>query len=434
MKDLATHDRLPDLCAQLGLPAPEGGPSKRDRMYAAFDAVPDSDLVSISNRYLSNFPPNAETRNEVQELIWAFNPGPEIPIRFRREVANVIEDQPIYLRAQGFLALLESLFVLEDPLDFFVTRPHNLRWKIEQWVVKNDDWNADDLFENLGAYSCSDRRFLLLLEGLCSSEVRPEIKEQRSFAATLNEVLTACQIELQEVSTSGGYPVFGAVPTGRGVRTTPKNLIFASSVKPDLRFSDAINNDIEVLNGLDDVLVYDRPIGPEGLTWRDLQGWWAELNGLDDEKAKESLYRRLIGCLPDNSPPQRLLFTSYFKHFKQSVPRLPALLPEVWLHWDPKTVRERGKQALLRFRMDFLMLLPNGIRVVIEVDGAHHYANEDGIANPMKYAGMACADRDLRLAGYDVYRFGAAELNSPAGASTVADFFDRLFRIHHVSP
>ncbi|MFB7225150.1 hypothetical protein [Streptomyces sp. NPDC056227] len=29
----------------------------------------------------------------------------------------------------------------------------------------------------------------------------------------------------------------------------------------------------------------------------------------------------------------------------------PALLPEVWLHWDPKTVEERGPEALLRSRM-----------------------------------------------------------------------------------
>jgi hypothetical protein len=94
------------------------------------------------------------------------------------------------------------------------------------------------------------------------------------------------------------------------------------------------------------------------------------------------------------SPPQRLLFESYFKHFKQSIPLLPALLPEVWLHWDPKTVRERGADALLRFRMDFLMLLPNNVRVVIEVDGKHHYADAHGVANSVAYAAMVAADRE----------------------------------------
>jgi hypothetical protein len=31
---------------------------------------------------------------------------------------------------------------------------------------------------------------------------------------------------------------------------------------------------------------------------------------------------------------------------------------EIWLDWDHKTARERGRDALLRFRLDFLLLLP----------------------------------------------------------------------------
>ena len=228
--------------------------------------------------------------------------------------------------------------------------------------------------------------------------------------------------------------MFTAVQVGRGVRTTPKNLIFASTVKPDLRFSDAINNDVEVVNGRDKVLIYDRPIGPEGLSWSDLQAWWETSSGLTGQQAKRSLYRRLSDCLPATSPPQRLLFESYFNHFSASIPRLPVLLPEVWLHWDPKTARERGKDALLRFRMDFLMLLPNGVRVVLEVDGKLHYADSESQADPRKYAAMTAADRDLRLSGYDVYHFGAAELVPPAGPLLVGEFFDRLFQAHRIRP
>jgi len=61
--------------------------------------------------------------------------------------------------------------------------------------------------------------------------------------------------------------------------------------------------------------------------------------------------------------------------------------------------------------MDFLMLLPNSVRVVIEVDGKEHYVSAQGHADPAKYAAMVSADRDLRLAGYDVYRFGATDLS-----------------------
>ena len=433
LKDHATHDRLPELCEQLGLPSPDAGASKRDRLYAAVDAAPDSDLASVANAYLSGLRPSAEISNEVQELVWALSPSPEVPVRFRREVAKALEGEPLWLKPNALMDLLENLFILEDPLDFFSSSPRNLKWKIQQWVIDNDDWKADELFEELGAYTCSDKRFLLLLEGLTSSEVRPDVEQQDKFAEVLNGALKPCQIELQETGTAGGYPVFTAVPVGRGVRTTPKNLIFASKEKPDLRFSDAINNDVEVVSGREDVLIYDRQIGSEGLSWRDLQAWWETSSGLAGEEAKKSLYRRLIGCLPDNSPPQRLLFESYFKHFKHSIPRLPALLPEVWLHWDPKTVQERGKDALLRFRMDFLILLPNGVRVVLEVDGKQHYAGADSKADPNKYAAMAAADRDLRLSGYDVYRFGATELIAPTGPIMVGEFFERLFRAHRLS-
>lgn len=433
LKDLATHDRLADLCEQLGLPSPGTEGSKRDRLYASIDAAPDADLAGIAKLYLSGFARDAATRNEIQELVWALSPSPEVPVRFRREVAQALEEEPLYLKSNAFMDLLESLFILEDPFDFFMTSPHNLKWKINQWVIKNDDWGADDLFDNLGAYTCSDKRFLLLLEGLTSSVVRPDVDQQNKFAAVVNGALKPCQIELQETGIAGGYPVFTAVPVGRGVRTTPKNLIFASKVKPDLRFSDAINNDVEIVTGRDDVLIYDRQIGPEGLSWKDLQAWWEASSGLAEDEAKKSLYKRLLGCLPDNSPPQRLLFESDFKHFTHAISRLPALLPEVWLHWDPKTVQVRGKDALLRFRMDFLMLLPNGVRVVLEVDGKQHYAGTDGKAAPDKYAAMAAADRDLRLLGYDVYRFGAKELMATTAPAMAGDFFERLFHAHRLS-
>lgn len=56
-------------------------------------------------------------------------------------------------------------------------------------------------------------------------------------------------------------------------------------------------------------------------------------------------------------------------------------------------------------RMDFLMLLPNGIRVVIEIDGKQHYSKND-IASPKLYAEMMANTRELQLKGYEVYRFG----------------------------
>ena len=59
--------------------------------------------------------------------------------------------------------------------------------------------------------------------------------------------------------------------------------------------------------------------------------------------------------------------------------------------------------------MDFLLLLAGRQRVVIEVDGAHHYSGE-GRPSPRKCSDMVAEDRALRLAGYEIYRSTATNL------------------------
>ena len=77
--------------------------------------------------------------------------------------------------------------------------------------------------------------------------------------------------------------------------------------------------------------------------------------------------------------------------------------------------------------MDFLMLLPSGARVVFEVDGLGHYST-DGKPDPRVYAKNMSADRELKLRGYEVFRFGGAELQDPGRAREVLQrFFADLF-------
>ena len=54
------------------------------------------------------------------------------------------------------------------------------------------------------------------------------------------------------------------------------------------------------------------------------------------------------------------------------------------------------------------MLLPDGVRIIIEIDGKQHYSEGDK-ANPLKYAEMVESDRKLKLYGYEVFRFGGYE-------------------------
>jgi very-short-patch-repair endonuclease len=405
-------------------------------MEASFAALQDGELQNVAVGFLQHFPPSASLRNTIQELLWE-GTAPTIPKRFRREIATALGADDLYLDQPRFDALLTSLWVLDGDDFAGLLGPQNdsLRAAIDRHVYRNPgDLQPVDLFDRLGAYDCTDRRFCLFLEGLASADVRPNEPEQRRFAALVNNGLQRCGAELRETDAEGGYPVFRVVSTRAGPRGRPKNLIFASPEKPDLRFRDALNNDIEIVGNADKVLVYDQPIGEEGLRWRDLQAWWAEREGLNAGDAKASLYRRLRASLPSNSPPQRFFFETFYKTFGGRVQELPALLPEVWLHWDPKTVKERGPDALLRFRMDFLLLLPRGGRIVIEVDGAQHFADADGRASPVKYGATMAADRELRLVGYEVFRFGAAELDATDGASRrVKDFLEALFRRHGVA-
>ena len=67
-------------------------------------------------------------------------------------------------------------------------------------------------------------------------------------------------------------------------------LIFAANgPKPELVLADALNNDIRITKHGDFCLVYDLPIGIEGLRWQELVQWWAGRSPSDDPE--RSLYR-----------------------------------------------------------------------------------------------------------------------------------------------
>jgi very-short-patch-repair endonuclease len=214
-----------------------------------------------------------------------------------------------------------------------------------------------------------------------------------------------------------------------GVAGDFKNLIFAANgLKPRIVFRDAISNDIEVVENAKHCLIYDRPLEAHGLTWNELVDWWMEINGRvgDLGPAGRTLYMRLRSSLA--SPPEHLLFKTYCALYGSRGFNIPALIPQVYLHYDPYVRRdffiEDGQ--LRRQRMDFLFLLPGRQRVVIEVDGVQHYSDE-GKPSPQRYSDMVAEDRALRLAGYEIYRFGGYELGPERGGEAVlAEFFDRF--------
>ena len=224
----------------------------------------------------------------------------------------------------------------------------------------------------------------------------------------------------------------------QGVAGEFKNLIFAANgPKPKIIFRDAINNDIKVIENAKYCLIYDKPLGAHGLTWDELVLWWMALNGRIGDKipAGRTLYSRLAKSLSSASPPEQLLFKTYCTLYSSIGFGIPALIPQVYLHYDPYVRRDLMVQSgqLRRQRMDFLLLLPNRQRVVLEVDGMQHYS-VDGQASPKLYAEMVAEDRQLRLAGYEMYRFGGYELAvERGGEAMLSTFFAELFKRHHVA-
>lgn len=444
--DLCTHNSLGQMCVGLGLPEPpstdlESGQTltKRQRVDWSFDKLTDEGVTVVATRILAGGLRgrlDAATRNAIEDILWAHQGALAIPRRTRRDIALAVDLDDVTLKHERFLALLDRLWVLDTAFDPWSDgkSSRSLRKQIEQHVLRNPDWSAEELFDELDAIDAAgDARFAKFLEGLASADVVPDEDAQRRIVATVNPYLRAAGAELRETGENGGYPMFTVVST-RAARGRPKNLIFASSAKPDIRIIDAIDNDIEIVSSAEDVLVYDRPTH-EGILWRDLQAWWKDIRRIaGDEEAKSTLYKRLRSSLPESSPPQRNLFDIYHHIHREELPELPALLPEVWLHWDPRTVRERGPGALLSFRMDFLLLLPHGHRIVLEVDGATHYST-NGRPDADQYAKGVRGDRELKLARYEVFRFGATELQRPIDADPMLKrFFADLFQQFGVTP
>ena len=332
--------------------------------------------------------------------------------------------------------VIEGLFDLSSPVDFFdgPTKIDDLR----QHATGADPlWNAKEVFEIIGAITCPSRRFAQLIETALDPRFR-DADDQAALAADLTRILQLDGYEVAQTGEVSGRATFSVRPVRRGVDGRPKNLIFASNgPKPRLGFSDAIDNEVVVLEHADSCLVYERPIG-NGLSWLDLVRWWMEQKGIVDlAEARTSLGRRLLASLDDG--PEQEFFKAYFRNFAERLgDRLPALIPQVYLHYDPEIARRLAdKRVLFRQRMDFLMLLPGRQRVVLEIDGKHHYAKGER-ADPGLYAEMVAADRNLRLRGYEVFRFGGSEFSNPKGSmqesvdKLVKSFFEELFVVHRL--
>jgi very-short-patch-repair endonuclease len=308
---------------------------------------------------------------------------------------------------------------------------------IVQHRVANDDWDDDWIFHDprFGLVD-NDAALLAFLAEMLHPAVRTDLAEVERLRVFLNSVLVHDGYELVQADAISGAPIFDYRRIGSGVRGSMKNLIFAAvGPKPEIVLDDAVNNDLRIVRNEQGCLVYDRPLSAHGLTWAELTAWWSDrqgLTGAPESDVWRSLYQRLDQSLGDNGA-ERCILSSYAERYRRLGGGVAALIPQVYLHYDPYTAAQRGAPGpVSRQRMDFLLLLPHRARVVIECDGKQHYADDNGRADPRRYAAMMADDRDLRLKGYEVYRFGGAELvDDRAARRLLSAFFDRLDQRYH---
>lgn len=118
------------------------------------------------------------------------------------------------------------------------------------------------------------------------------------------------------------YPAFTVASTHSVPSGAPTNIIFASSVKPDIRFRDAISNHVEIVSNADRVLIYDRPVGAGGLRWRELQAWWMAKQDVEllkprkDDASGAPLLEVVLGRAISRSPTATREATRRFQRRK----------------------------------------------------------------------------------------------------------------------
>jgi len=302
-------------------------------------------------------------------------------------------------------------------------------------VMNPTDWDDDWIFyDPRFGLADSDDALVRFLAEMLHPAVRTDLAAVEELRAFLNSVLVHDGYEVVQTGAISGAPVFAGRRIGSDVRGSMKNLIFAAvGPKPEIVLHDAVNNDLRIVRNEENCLVYDRPLAGHGLLWSELADWWADREHMTNQPKRAvwlSLHQRLRASIDASNGAELRIFDAYAKRYATHGDDIPALLPQVYLHYDPYTkahYQPSTSTPLQRQRMDFLLLLPHNARAVIECDGQQHYADDDGRASPRRYAAMMAEDRDLRLKGYEVYRFGGAELtDTRATAQLLETFFDRL--------
>ncbi|MFB7551942.1 hypothetical protein [Streptomyces sp. NPDC056154] len=212
--DRNTHKTLTGTFTVLSMPPTDEG-SKRERIEASFAQVPDSDFLQLAERFLQTQDVDAATRIQLQDALWAEASPPEIPMRTRREIARALDPMVLVQHPARFMKMLDRFWAInDDPFSELLSlgQGRSLRSRIERHFTCNPDWSTEELFEALGAFEASDRRFARLIETAVAGDVLLDEPAQRLLAEMINEHLRTTGGELSRDGHEERLPPSGPGP------------------------------------------------------------------------------------------------------------------------------------------------------------------------------------------------------------------------------
>ena len=438
---------LPSICERLQIPCNnelEPMHSKAIYLKSGINKMKDNELIELVKMIISDgdCPELLEQIDRYLEVELF-----EITTITRRKILNWLSEQIDLECDLQINVFLKRVWNLQNMPSIYgeVSREED----ILRHMVRNDDLTYKQLLEDVlkVIYVC-DNTFKRFIEELVYPDVR-DTERQKEYVDIFNSFLKNDGYSLLCSNYVSGNPIYTLQKNVRGVGNEVKNIIFAGiGGKPDIVLDDSLSNTIQLIDNGVDCLVYNQIIPSDGLKWNELVLWWSNKDEYIETDA-DKFFDRLIKSM-DSSPEKNFMWV-YYQYFikEKNNPCLPALIPQVYCHYDPKSAVMRKGTVYVHQRMDFLMLFSDKERVVIEIDGVQHYSEEreleilvgknsekvkKNIAVSKKYAEMVEDDRKLKLYGYNVFRFGGYEfMKEQQPKKKIIHFFKKLFDLYGVS-
>lgn len=222
--------------------------------------------------------------------------------------------------------------------------------EIARHMDRFDDWDFAFLFDTIleledlpdekFIYFCEQHVHPILRRSYYDSDSDEKIDLTVQCMEAINKVLSDVGLALKPASQTAGREVYKAVPLVQGAQTPIKNIIFAAKYKTDIVLDDALSNGIKIVDA-NGALVYEDGSPADGISWERICDWY---KNEAVEETEKKLAKRFYECL--DSDAEELFFKAYILFMKEAGKNIPALIPQVYLYYDPKIQSQREQKYM----------------------------------------------------------------------------------------